>query len=95
MEITAEQVEYVARLSRIAVTDEEKETFTQELAGILAYIEKLNELDTEGVEPLCYASGFVNVFRKDEVGESLPREEALANAPEQTQGHYRVPKILE
>ena len=94
-EITLEEVKYVAKLSRIAMIDEEQESFRKELAEILAYIEKLNELDTEGVEPRCYASSSANVFRKDAPRESLSRKDALANSPEQSNGHYRVPKILD
>ncbi|NOZ21998.1 MAG: Asp-tRNA(Asn)/Glu-tRNA(Gln) amidotransferase subunit GatC [Planctomycetes bacterium] len=95
MSITREQVEYVANLSRIQMTEEEKEKFTQQLGDILTYIEKLNELDVENVPPISQASVSKNVFREDEPGQSLPQKQALANAPDQAKGFYKVPKIIE
>lgn len=93
--ITKEQVEYVASLSRIRMTDEEKEKFTHQLSDILKYIGKLNELNVESIPPISQASISKNVFREDEPGASLSQEDALANAPDRAMGHYRVPKIIE
>ena len=95
MPITREQVEYVAHLSRLDLSAEEKEKFRHQLDSILQYVEKLNELDTENVEPLVHAAERYNVFRKDAVGESLTRQEALSNAPQQSEGCFKVPRIIE
>ena len=93
--IDPEQVEHVARLARLKLTSEELELFTTQLSSILDYINKLNELDTADVEPLSHPLEMVNVFRDDERAESLPRDEALANAPEQRDGFFRVPPVLD
>jgi len=88
-------VEYIAKLARLHVSEEEKETFGVQLNGILGYVEKLNELDTKDVEPTSHVLSLSNVMRDDIRRDSLPREEALANAPDPTDKFYRVPKIIE
>lgn len=93
--ITKEQVMHVANLARLSVTDEEAEVFTEQLDAIITYAELLNELDTDGVEPTTHVLDVRNVVREDEVRESLPREEALKNAPDQLDGQVKVPSILE
>ena len=93
--IQRKDVEYVARLARLALTDAEIERMREQLNGILAYIEKLNELDTSDVEPTSHAVPLVNVMRDDEAGPCLPREEALANAPDRAGEFFRVPRIIE
>ena len=93
--IDREMVEYVARLSRIELTEAESERFTSQLERILEYVDKLNELDTVGVEPMAHVPGRRNVLRADEVSESLPCGEVLANAPDRTEDSYRVPKIIQ
>ena len=95
MSIGKEQVEYVAKLSRIRMTDDERKKFTHQLSDILTYIEKLNELDVAHAPPISQASVSKNVFREDKPGASLPREQALANAPDHAKGFYKVPKIIE
>ncbi|NPA15377.1 MAG: Asp-tRNA(Asn)/Glu-tRNA(Gln) amidotransferase subunit GatC [Deferribacteres bacterium] len=96
MAISKEEVIYVARLARLEFTDEEIEEFTHQLGKVLDYIEKLKELDVEGVEPTYHPlKDLVSVMRKDEVKRSLTQEEALANAPDAAKGHFRVPKIIE
>jgi len=95
MPITREQVEYVANLSRIELSEEEKKLFTTQLDAILQYIEKLNQCDTRSVAEIPHASPHTNLFREDKVTTSLPRKEALANAPEQATGFYKVPRIIE
>lgn len=95
MKITKQEVEYVARLARLDLTEEEKEIFTGQLSSILEYVGKLNELDTRNVEPTAHVLDISNVMRPDEPGESLTQEQALANAPEKAAGHYKVPKIIE
>jgi aspartyl-tRNA(Asn)/glutamyl-tRNA(Gln) amidotransferase subunit C len=93
--IQRKDVEHVARLARLALTDAEIERMREQLNGILAYIEKLNELDTSDVEPTSHAVPLVNVMRDDEAGPCLPREEALANAPDRAGDFFRVPRIIE
>ena len=93
--IERKDVEHVARLARLALTEAELEKMRDQLNGILAYIEKLNALETEGVEPTSHAVPLVNVMRDDEPGPCLPRDEALANAPERAGEFFRVPRIIE
>jgi aspartyl-tRNA(Asn)/glutamyl-tRNA(Gln) amidotransferase subunit C len=88
-------VEYVAELARIKLTPEEVATFRSQLGHILEHVAKLNELDVAGVEPTAHSFPLYNVFRADEVRPSLPREEALANAPRQAQGLFLVTKVLD
>jgi len=95
MPITREQVEYVANLSRIELTEEEKRLFTTQLDAILGYIQKLNQCDTRSVAEIPHSSPHTNLFREDVVAPSLPREESLANAPDQALGYYKVPRIIE
>jgi aspartyl-tRNA(Asn)/glutamyl-tRNA(Gln) amidotransferase subunit C len=95
MKITREQVENVARLARLAISEREKELFTRQLGEILTYIEKLKELDTSKVDPTSHVLPIKNIFREDEVRPSLPREEILKNAPDRTGEFFRVPKIIE
>ena len=95
MPITREQVEYVAHLSRLDLSEDEKDRFAHQLDAILQYVEKLNELDTGNVEPLVHVAERCSVFREDAVGRSLPRPDALANAPDQSEGCFRVPRIID
>jgi len=95
MKITREQVENVARLARLAISEREKELFTRQLGEILTYIEKLKELDTSKVDPTSHVLPIKNIFREDEVRPSLPREEILKNSPDRTEEFFRVPKIIE
>ncbi len=94
MRITKHDVEHVAKLARLEITETEKAAFSQQLSGILTYVEKLNQLKTEGVEPTATVLGQTNVFREDKSRPSLPVEKALANAPEQAGGFFVVPKII-
>jgi len=93
--ITMQDVEHVARLSRLALTDQEKERMRRELDGILSYIDKLRALDTAGVPPTSHAVPMTNVMREDEPRPSLSQDEMLANAPERSGEFFRVPKIIE
>ena len=95
MKISKQEVEHVAKLARLELTDQEKEKLTDQLSNILTYVEKLNELDTKGVEPTAHAFPLVNVTRPDEVRPSISNEEALRNAPAQANGLFLVPKIVE
>lgn len=93
--IDQQQVRKVAKLSRLDLSDAEVEEFTVQLRAILGYVEKMNELDTENVEPLAHCLPVHNVFREDVVKESLGAEKVLANAPQHDGEFFRVPKILD
>ncbi len=95
MSLTKKDVEYVARLARLELTEDEKETTTRQLGAILEYAQKLNALDTQAVEPTAHVLPLANVLRPDERLPSMDREDVLANAPDKAKGCFRVPKILE
>lgn len=95
MEITKAQVEHVAKLARLAMTESETQEFGRQLSSILTYMEQLKSWDTTGVEPTATVLRQTNVFRADVVQPCLPVERALANAPESDGGYFRVPTILE
>ncbi|RIX47275.1 Asp-tRNA(Asn)/Glu-tRNA(Gln) amidotransferase subunit GatC [Paenibacillus nanensis] len=95
MSITLKDVEHVANLARLALTDAEKAQFTDQLNAILKYAEKLNELDTDNVEPTTHVLPITNVLRDDECRESLPIEKVLLNAPDEEDGQIKVPAVLE
>ncbi|MDN4595096.1 Asp-tRNA(Asn)/Glu-tRNA(Gln) amidotransferase subunit GatC [Polycladomyces subterraneus] len=95
MAISKEQVQHVAQLARLALTEKEVEQFTTQLNDILHFAEKLNELNTENVEPTSHVLPLANVLREDEVRPSIPRDKALANAPEKRDGMFRVPAVFE
>jgi aspartyl-tRNA(Asn)/glutamyl-tRNA(Gln) amidotransferase subunit C len=88
-------VEKIARLARLKLTDDEIDRFTGQLGSVLQYVEMLNEVDTDGVEPMAHAVELTNVLRDDEVTESLPREAALSNAPQTDGKYFLVPQILD
>jgi len=89
------QVNKVAKLSRLQLSEAEIDEFTGQLSAILDYMEKLNELDTTAVEPLAHCLPITNVFREDYVKQSLGTEKTLANAPQRDGDFFKVPKILE
>ncbi|MBW8035085.1 MAG: Asp-tRNA(Asn)/Glu-tRNA(Gln) amidotransferase subunit GatC [Planctomycetes bacterium] len=89
------QVRKVAKLARLELTDSEVGQFSGELSAIIEYIEKLNELDVEDVEPLAHCLPIHNVFRDDVVKPSLDNEQAIANAPDRHDGYFKVPKVLD
>ncbi len=93
--ISSQQVEYVAHLARLKISDQEKDKFTSQLNDILLYIDKLNELDTKGVEPMSHAIAVTNSFRQDEILDSIGTEKSLANAPDARGEFFRVPKVIE
>jgi aspartyl-tRNA(Asn)/glutamyl-tRNA(Gln) amidotransferase subunit C len=88
-------VRYVAHLARLELSADEEKKLSVQLDGILGYIDKLKELDVTGVEPTAHAVPMVNVIRPDETRPSLPHEEAIRNAPKQSNGLFIVPKIVE
>ncbi len=89
------EVRKVAKLSRLELSDEEVEEFTVQLGAILGYVEKMNEVDTEGVEPLAHCLPITNVLRADCVRESIGTDAALANAPARDGCFFKVPKVLD
>jgi len=95
MLISDAQVDHVAQLARLALSAEEKQRFTEQLNAILSYMEQLNEVPTEGVEPTAHVLDLVNVWRDDTVHQTLHADTALANAPETAHHFFVVPRIVE
>ena len=95
MALTIEEVEHVARLARLRLSDEELEQMRTDLSRILGYIDMLEEVDVSDVPPTAQVTDLFNVMREDQARPSLPREDALANAPEQQDGMFRVKAIFE
>ncbi|ABY91847.1 aspartyl/glutamyl-tRNA(Asn/Gln) amidotransferase subunit C [Thermoanaerobacter thermohydrosulfuricus] len=95
MAISRSEVEHVAKLARLKFSQEEIEEFTVQLSKIIDYVNKLNELDTENVEPTAHIVPIHNVFREDEVKPSMDRDKILMNAPYKENGCFKVPKIIE
>ena len=93
--ISMVEVDYIAHLARLSLSEEERQCFTDQLNVILDYMDKLNEVDTEGVEPTSHVLDIVNVFRDDEVQPSLSTEDLLANAPEIVNQYVVVPRAVE
>ncbi len=91
----AMDIDYVARLARVALSDEEKATFAKQLGDVLGYFEKLKEVDVDGVEPSAHPYEVSNVWRADEPGPAFTVNEALANAPARRDGQVVVPKVVE
>lgn len=93
--ISDETIEYVGILAKLELNEEEKEQAKKDMGRMLDYIDKLNELDTSGVEPMSHIFPVQNVFREDIVENGNDREHMLANAPEQKDGQYQVPKTVD
>lgn len=88
-------IDYISTLARIALSDEEKASYSKDLSSILGYIEKLNELDTDGIEPTAHPYPVYNVWREDKVTSEMTPEKAMENAPASRQNMIVVPKIVE
>lgn len=95
MQITKEQIEHVAKLARLNLTETEKEKYANELGSIIEFINKLNQLDTTDVQQTAHVVPINNVFREDKVEPSFDREKILMNAPVQKDGCVLVPKVVE
>lgn len=95
MSLTLEEVEHVARLARLRLAPEELEKMRQQLSNILEHFELLQQVDVSAVPPTAQVTDTANIFRDDELRPSLPREQALANAPAQQDGMFRVRAIFE
>ena len=93
--IDPDQVRRIARLARINLTPDELDQFAGQLSDVLNYVDQLNELNTEDVEPTTHPLKISNVFRQDQIGQSLSNEQALANAPRKHANFFAVPKVLE
>ncbi|PKL90303.1 MAG: Asp-tRNA(Asn)/Glu-tRNA(Gln) amidotransferase GatCAB subunit C [Ignavibacteriae bacterium HGW-Ignavibacteriae-2] len=94
MAVSKKDVEYIANLARLEFSSSEIENFTDQLNQILQYVDKLNELDTDNIEPLSHPVENVNVFRDDILKPTVSRMEALKNAPEANDEFFKVPKII-
>ena len=95
MEITDKLIEYVSELAHLKLEEDQREQAKGDLARMIGYVDKLSQLDTEGVGPMSHAFPVANVFREDEVRESMDRELVLKNAPAPKAGCFLVPKTVE
>jgi aspartyl-tRNA(Asn)/glutamyl-tRNA(Gln) amidotransferase subunit C len=93
--IGIKEVEHIAKLARLALSDEEKSLYARQLAKVIEYFDQLKSVDTEGVEPMAAAVPITNVLREDEVKPSPGCEIMLSNAPEREGNLFKVPKITE
>ena len=94
MSITMKDVEHVAKLARLEFDEAKKEQLVKDLNAMLAYIDKLNEVDTTNVEPLAQIGGGQNALREDEARPSPPRDDMMENAPDRSGPHFKVPKVI-
>jgi aspartyl-tRNA(Asn)/glutamyl-tRNA(Gln) amidotransferase subunit C len=94
MPISLKEVEYVADLAKLELSEEEKRRFQNELDNIIKYVDQLNQLDTENVPITSHVALLQNVFREDKVLPSLSPDQALANAPEKKEGFFGVPRVI-
>ncbi len=94
MKIDINTVDKIAKLARLEIAPEDKENVIKDLSKILSFMEKLNELDTTGVEPLVYMSDGTNITRNDVVKEVITHEEALQNAPDHDADYFKIPKVI-
>lgn len=95
MKLSREQVEHIAELARLALSEEEKTLYQEQLSAILEYFERLQELDTEAISPTATVLPLRSVMRADEPKSPFPREDILANAPAAEEGCFEVPPVLE
>jgi len=93
--ISIAEVEHVAHLARLALSPDEQQRFTEQLNAILAYMDQLNEVPTDDVEPTSHVLDLVNVFRDDTARQLISVDDALQNAPESTHQYFVVPRIVE
>ena len=91
--ITIKDVEHVAKLARLELTEDEKELYTKQLGDVLQYVNQMNEVDTSNIEPMTQVVDFVNVMREDKVVYEQTKEELMKNAPDEEDGFFKVPKI--
>jgi aspartyl-tRNA(Asn)/glutamyl-tRNA(Gln) amidotransferase subunit C len=94
MSVTRDDVQHVAQLARLDFSDDEEKRMAEELSQILDYVDKLSELDTSGVPPMSHVLDVTNVFREDDIEERIDPDQALAPAPDQDGGYFKVPKVV-
>lgn len=94
MEITNEIVDRVATLAKLKFNSEEKDLIKKDLNRMIEFIDKINEVNTEGVEPLVHMNNEINVLREDIVEETITQEQALKNAPQKDSDYFKIPKVL-
>ena len=94
MEVNNKLIQDIAKLSKLKFDDSAEEKMKSDLEKMLAFVDKLNEIDTEGIDPLIYMSEEVNVLREDKVSEKISQEDALKNAPEKDSDYFKVPTVL-
>ncbi|MFA7288738.1 MAG: Asp-tRNA(Asn)/Glu-tRNA(Gln) amidotransferase subunit GatC [Melioribacteraceae bacterium] len=94
MAVNKKDVEHIASLAKLKFDEDELSSITDDLNNILGYVEKLNELNTDNIEPLYYPIEYENVLRDDVEIKSIPTEKGLENAPDRTDEHFRVPKVI-
>lgn len=94
MEVTIQLVDKLAHLSRLTFSDQQKQTIQYDLQNMIAFVEKLNEVNTSGITPLMHMGDAKNVLRKDEIKGSITTTEALVNAPIATEHFFKVPKVI-
>ncbi len=95
MKLSKKEVEHIAQLARLGITDEEKEKYAEQLSAILDYVEQLNKLNTDKVEPIGQITGAENVMREDDIKNKPDRENMLKNAPDKENGFIKVKSIFE
>lgn len=95
MKVTRDQVRHIAALARLRFDAAEEEEIATQMTRILDYVEKLNELDLDGVEPMSHVLDLHNVVRPDQPQQRITREQALSNAPDADEAYFRVPKVIE
>ena len=91
--ITVKDVEHVAKLARLELTEEEKVLYTKQLGDVLKYVDQMNEVDTSNVKPMAQVIDFLNVMSEDIPEQKISKEALMANAPEEENGFFKVPKI--
>ena len=94
MEVNNKLIQDIAKLSKLKFDDSAEEKMKSDLGKMLAFVDKLNEIDTEGIDPLIYMSEEVNVLREDKVSEEISQEDALKNASEKDSDYFKVPTVL-
>jgi aspartyl-tRNA(Asn)/glutamyl-tRNA(Gln) amidotransferase subunit C len=94
MEINDEVINKLSDLAKLEFNDQDRENIKKDLTNILAFVEKLQSVDTTGIEPLIYMNEDVNVLRKDEVITDITKDEALLNAPDKDSDYFKVPKVM-
>ena len=95
MKITEETVDHIAHLARLEFTGDSKKAIMQDMENIIGFMDKLYEVDTEGVEPLIFMSDEINVLRDDVAEVTVSQKEALKNAPKHDSDYFRIPKVLD